>query len=139
MFPMTSRRSPVGTVLAGTYRLTRLIAEGGMGTVYEAVQVRLNRRFAVKLLTRESAGNPEALARFRREAEVTAKLAHPHIVQVADFGATDEGDPYLIMEYLDGEDLEQRLRRVGRFNLGSAVRVVHQVASALSASHALGI
>ena len=107
--------------------------------MYEAVQVRLNRRFAVKLLTREAAGNPEALARFRREAEVTAKLAHPHIIQVADYGATDEGDPYLVMEYLDGEDLEQRLRRVGRFNLASAVRVVHQVASAVSASHSQGI
>jgi len=92
----------------GTYRIQRLLGEGGMGAVYEATQVRLNKRVAVKVMARELTANPEALARFRREAEVTSGLGHPHIVQVFDFGATPTGEPFLAMEYLDGEDLEHR-------------------------------
>lgn len=136
---MTRHASPIGTVLAGTYRITRAIAEGGMGTVYEAVQIRLNRRFAVKLLSPEATASPEGVARFRREAEVMSQLAHPHLIHVADFGTTDRNEPYLVMEFLDGRDLEQRLRREGRLSLPTAVHIAKQVASALSASHAQGI
>lgn len=129
----------VGTTLQSRYRLTRLIGKGGMGTVYEAVQVPLGKRVAVKIMARELAANEEALARFRREADVTSQLGHPHIVQVFDFGETASGEPYLVMEYLEGEDLERRLARVGRFSLDGAMKVVKQVASALSATHARGI
>src|SRR5688500_541190 len=96
----------VGTVLDGAYLLTRLLSLGGMGTVYEATQLRLDRRVAVKIMTAELADNPEALARFRREVKITSKLAHPHIVQLLDFGITGEYRPYLVTEYLEGEDLE---------------------------------
>ena len=129
----------VGTTLQSRYRLNRLIGRGGMGAVYEAVQVPLNKRVAVKVMARQLAANEEALARFRREADVTSQLGHPHIVQVFDFGETGTGEPYLVMEYLEGEDLEQRLARVGRLSLAATVKVVKQVASALSATHARGI
>ena len=98
----------VGSVLGGSYRITRLIGQGGMGAVYEGVQTRLERRVAVKLMARELSSNPEAIARFRREAEVTSQIGHPHIVQVFDFGQAPGGEPYLVMEYLEGEDLEKR-------------------------------
>src|SRR5262245_19664790 len=129
----------VGVVLDGAFKLTRLIYEGAMGTIYEAQQLRLNRRVAVKVMVPELATNPEALARFRREIEVTSRLAHPHVIQLLDFGAAPSGQPYLVMEYLDGEDLERRLSRVGRMPLDAVVEVVRQVAAALAATHALGV
>ncbi len=129
----------VGTVLQGSFKLTRLIGQGGMGTVYEGTQLRLNKRVAIKLLSRHLTANQEALARFRREAEVTSQLGHPHIVQVFDFGTAPSGEPYLVMEYLEGEDLDQRIRRVGRIRLAEVGSVIKQIASALSATHARGI
>ena len=129
----------VGTVLEGAYRITRLIGEGGMGAVYEAVQLRLNKRVAIKLMARDLASNREALARFRREAEITSHLGHPHLVTVVDFGQAESGEPYLVMEYLEGEDLDHRLRRVGRMSIEAVVHVVRQVASALNAAHDQGV
>jgi serine/threonine-protein kinase len=129
----------VGTVLEGAYRITRLIGEGGMGAVYEAVQLRLAKRVAVKLMARHLAADQKALARFHREAEITSRLGHPHLVAVVDYGQAESGEPYLVMEYLEGEDLDHRLRRVGRLPIDTVVRIVKQVASALSAAHGQGI
>ena len=129
----------VGTVLEGAYRITRLMGEGGMGAVYEAVQLRLNKRVAIKLMARDLASNREALARFHREAEITSHLGHPHLVTVFDFGQAESGEPYLVMEYLEGEDLDHRLRRVGRMPIEAVVHVVRQVASALNAAHDQGV
>jgi serine/threonine protein kinase len=128
-----------GTALEGAYQLTRLVGEGGMGAVYEGLQISLNRRVAVKVMARELAGSPEALARFRREVHITTRLAHPHIVQVLDVGSTPEGLPFLVMEYLEGEDLERRLRRVRRLPLPRVMHVVRQAVSALAATHRKGI
>jgi eukaryotic-like serine/threonine-protein kinase len=129
----------VGSVLEGAYRITRLIGQGGMGAVYEAVQLRLNKRVAIKLMARDLAANHEALARFHREAEITSHLGHPHLVNVIDFGQAESGEPYLVMEYLDGEDLDHRLRRVGRMAIEATSHVVRQVASALNAAHDQGV
>jgi serine/threonine-protein kinase len=131
--------SLVGTVLGGAYQVTRLVGQGGMGAVYEGVHSRLGRRVAIKVMDRNLAENTEALARFRREIEVTAKLEHPNIVQVSDFGTAPTGEPYLVMEYLDGEDLDQRLAREGRVSFATAVAIVNQLASALAVTHAEGI
>ena len=130
---------PLGTELGGGYRLTRLISEGGMATVYEAIQLRLDRRVAVKVMVPALADQPEALARFRREVKITSKLAHPHIVQLLDIGTTATGQPYLVTEFLEGEDLEQRLARSGRLPLTTAMTILRQIASALAAVHAKGI
>jgi serine/threonine protein kinase len=129
----------VGTVLDDAYFLNRLIFEGGMGTVYEGVHMRLRKKVAVKVMVTELAESTEGLARFRREVEVTSQLAHPNVIQLLDFGSTPAGQPYLVMEYLEGEDLEHRLGRVGRLPLAAAVDVVRQIASALAVIHAKGI
>jgi eukaryotic-like serine/threonine-protein kinase len=131
--------SPPGTVLGGAYRLVRQISEGGMGTVFEAIQLRLDRRVAVKLLREGLAEDPEALARFRREVKVMSKLGHPHVVQLLDFGTTDARQPYLVTEYLEGEDLQRRLDRVERLPLLTTLSIVRQVTSALAAIHAKAI
>ena len=129
----------VGLQLGGTYRLVGLIGEGGMGAVYEAHHLRIRKRVAVKVMNQSMAGNVDAVARFHREAAVTSRLAHPNLVQVSDFGLTEQGQPYLVMEFLEGEDLERRLRRAGPVNLRSAVHLTRQVAAGLSVVHAKGI
>jgi len=130
---------PAGTVLGDSYRITRLIGIGGMGAIYEATHLGGGKRVAIKMMAKELAEHPEALARFRREVKVTTELAHPNIIEVVDVGASPEGVPYLVMEYLDGEDLEARLERDGRVSLPVAVQIVKQVASALSVAHAEGV
>jgi eukaryotic-like serine/threonine-protein kinase len=130
---------PDGTVLDGTYRLTRLLGQGAMGTVYEGHHTGAGKRVAVKVMHRELLAYPEAAARFRREAKVTSELDHPNVVSVFGFGATPAGQPYLVMELLDGEDLQTRLERVGPLPLPTVVQIVNQVASALAATHAAGI
>ena len=102
---------PAGTVLGDTYRITRLIGIGGMGAIYEAAHIGTGKHVAIKMMSKELSAHPEALARFRREVKVTTELAHPHIIDVFDFGASPTGEPYLVMEYLEGEDLEARLAR----------------------------
>jgi serine/threonine protein kinase len=129
----------LGVVLGGAYRITRLIGEGGMGSVYEAMHLRLDKRVAVKVMTREMASNQEALARFHREAGVASHLGHPHLVNIIDFGTSEAGEPYLVMEYLDGEDLDHRLRRAGCLPVEAAVQIAKQVAAALAVVHAQGI
>ena len=128
-----------GTVLDGAYRLTRLVSIGGMGTVYEAVQLRLDKRVAIKVMAHALTHSREAMARFRREVKITTKLAHPHIVQLLDFGSTAGGQPYLVTEFLEGEDLDRRLARVERLPLAMVLRLLRQISSALSAIHAKGI
>src|SRR5579863_999247 len=102
-------QSLIGATINNTYKVDRLIGEGGMGAVYAAKHLRLPTTVAIKtlLIDRMPGGgaSPELLARFRREAEITATLRHPNIVQVTDFNVLDDGTPYLVMELLEGEDL----------------------------------
>ena len=140
---MTDDRQPAatlaGALIDGAYEITRLLSSGSMGAVYEAVQLRLNRRVAVKMIAPDLADDPESLARFRREVKILSRLAHPNVVQLLDFGTTVSGTPYLVTEYLEGEDLEDRLHRHKALPLERAVPIVRQVASALAAMHAKGI
>ena len=139
---MTENAAPApldGVVLDGRYQIERLLGEGGMGMVYSATDRRLDKRVAIKIIARELAANPEALERFRREARVTSGLGHPNIVQVFDFSATPGGEPFFVLELLEGEDLDRRLRRTGRLPLPGVVHIISQVASALAATHAKGI
>jgi serine/threonine protein kinase len=144
----------VGEVLGGTYRLVRRLGEGGMGAVYEASHTRLNKRFAVKTLHASIAGHPEAYKRFQREAQITSEIGHPHIIEVIDFvgeaqsgrqprGAQAVGRrddmPYLVMELLDGEELEDKLEREGWLPLEQVVTLLTEVASGLSAAHDAGV
>src|SRR5438270_6740525 len=102
----------VGTVLAETYEITQLLGQGGMGAVYAAKHLRLpGKRVAVKVLLGVAAADRESFARFRREAEIASRIGHPNIVTVHDFNVLPSGTPYLVLEYLDGEDLAHRLER----------------------------
>jgi serine/threonine-protein kinase len=129
----------VGRVLQGRYRLTGLIAQGGMGVVYDAVQVNLGRRVAIKCLHTKYARDAVAIARFQHEAVVSGGFGHPHIVEVFDMGTLDDGAPFLVMERLEGETVTARLRRERRFDVGLAVSVARQSVSALVATHARSI
>ena len=111
----------VGVTLSGRYRLQRLIATGGMGQVWEAVDSRLGRRVAVKVLKAEFSSDPEFVERFRAEARTVAMLNHPGIASVYDYGETDmDGEgrtAYLVMELINGEPLNSVIKRTGRLSL----------------------
>jgi serine/threonine-protein kinase len=128
-----------GLIIAGKYRLERELGRGSMGTVYRAVHVTLGQRVAIKLISGEHLPSSEARKRFSVEAKAAAKLRSRHVVQVYDDGETPEGDPYIVLEYLDGETLEQRLEREHDVALADAVRIVVHVARALARAHARGI
>lgn len=129
----------VGCVLNGRYRIVRLIGAGGMARVYEVENLKLPSRAALKVLNRPPSGTEDLLRRFRREAEIQAKLNHPNLVRVFDWDVTPDQNPYLIMELLPGEDLAQRLRRDGVLSLPVAVSIFSQTAAALQHAHAHGI
>lgn len=134
------RRSLVGETLHQTYRIERLLVRGGMGSVFEASHSRLpSKRFAVKVLHANVPKQLEAYKRFRREAEITTQLGHPHIVEVIDFNETPEGEPYMVMEYLEGETLGARIRREKQLPPNDVVMVAQQVGSALEAAHRKGV
>jgi formylglycine-generating enzyme required for sulfatase activity len=127
-------------VLAGKLRLLRPLGEGGMGVVWAARHLTLGTDVAVKLIRPErGAADPALTARFEREARATARIAHPHVVQVMDFGAVDGAVPYLVMELLRGFTLAELLARGGRLSLATVKSLVQQVGSALESAHAHGI
>jgi tRNA A-37 threonylcarbamoyl transferase component Bud32 len=125
----------VGTSLNGRYRLEARIAAGGMSTVYRALDETLERQVAVKLMNREVASDSDQLERFRREARAVAQLSHPHIVGVIDAGE-DDGRAYIVFEYVEGETLKERIRRLGRLPITEAVAYAIEIARALGAAHA---
>jgi tRNA A-37 threonylcarbamoyl transferase component Bud32 len=128
----------VGIQLNGRYRLDAQIGAGGMSTVYRAFDATLERRVAIKLMHREIASDSDQLERFRREARAVAQLSHPHIVGVID-AAEDDSRPYIVFEYVEGETLKERIRRLGRLPVDEAVAYSIEIARALGAAHARGI
>jgi serine/threonine-protein kinase len=136
--PPPSSSFAAGRLLGGKYRLIRRLGEGAMGEVWAAVNVALDLPVALKLIHRR-ARHPELLRRLLREGQAAAKLAHPGVVRVYDFGETDADDPYIVMERLEGEDLRQVLEARGRLSAEEAVRVMLPVAAALHAAHLRGV
>ena len=129
----------LGKLLGDTYRITRVVGEGGMGRVYEARHLRLKeRRFAVKCLHADLARNPEMAARFLREAETASSIKHPNVVDVFDVHHSD-GTPYLVGEFLEGEELADYVNRKGPLDARMAAKVTRQVCHALAAAHERGI
>jgi eukaryotic-like serine/threonine-protein kinase len=124
----------VGTHLSGRYRLDAQIGAGGMSTVYRAFDVTLERPVAIKLMHREIASDSDQLERFRREARAVARLSHPHIVGVIDAGE-DESRPYIVFEYVEGETLKERIRRMGRLPIDEAIAYTIEIARALGCAH----
>ena len=131
----------VGRVIAGRFVLDRRLGKGGMGVVHLANHNVLKRPFAVKLLRREFVSNERALARFFREARVASSVDHPNIVSIYDYGQTDKGEPYLVMEYVEGTGLYQLVQqsRDKRLHPAYAVHILVQVARALAHAHQRGV
>jgi|GEM_PF-4671413 len=129
-----------GRVFENKYRIGRFIGEGGMGVIYEAEHTGIGKKLAIKFLNPQLRKNDEAYERFKREAMASAMIAHQNIVNVIDIGETpDEKIPYIIMEYLSGEDLSQRIAKWGRIPFMEAKEIMIQVLEALSAVHSCGI
>jgi eukaryotic-like serine/threonine-protein kinase len=131
-------RTLVGTQLNGRYRLDAQVGAGGMSTVYRAFDITLERPVAIKLLHREIAADSDQIERFRREARAVAQLSHPHIVTVIDAGE-DDGRPYIVFEFVEGETLKQRIKRLGRLPVDEAVAYAIEIARALGAAHSRNI
>jgi serine/threonine-protein kinase len=128
----------IGQLISGRYRISSLIGEGGMGAVYLAEHTLMRKRFALKLLHPQMAENQEVLARFRREAEAAAHVEHPNIVAATDFGQTEDGAFFLVLEYVDGVTLRNRLAG-GPLSTAQALYVARQIALALGRAHEAGI
>src|ERR671915_2041754 len=124
----------IGTLISERYRLEEKIGSGGMSSVYRAFDPTLERWVAIKLMHRDISTDPDQLERFRREARAVARLNHPHVVIVIDAGE-DEGTPYIVFEYIEGETLKDRIRRLGRLPVLETVAYAVEIGRALSAAH----
>jgi|SRR5579859_7407423 len=128
-----------GDVLAGKYRVERLLGVGGMGVVVSAHHMQLDERVALKFLRPEALENPEAVARFDREARAAVKIKSEHVARVSDVGRLDNGAPYMVMEYLEGRDLGAWIHERGALPVEQATEFVLQACEAIADAHALGI
>src|SRR3954453_18378448 len=118
-----STESPVreGDILAGKYRVEKVLGVGGMGVVVAATHTELEQRVALKFLLPDAALNPDVVARFQREARAAAKIKSEHVARVSDVGTMDNGLPYIVMEFLEGGDLADLLARRGKIPIAQAV------------------
>lgn len=123
----------------GQYKLRRQLGSGGMGDVYLAEHVLMKRPCAIKVIRPEKAGDPKVLARFEREVQATAKLSHWNTVDIFDYGRTDDGTFYYVMEYLPGMNLAELVRESGALPPARALHLIRQVCNALAEAHDLGL
>jgi serine/threonine-protein kinase len=143
--PTAMKRAPVagqlrdGDVIAGRYRIVSALAAGGMGEVYRAEHVELGKVFALKVMKQELSSDQDFVDRFKREAVASSRIGQHNIVDISDFGRTDEGRFYFVMEFLDGPTLAEVMRRERVLHVSRAVNIGVQIARALGAAHALGI
>jgi eukaryotic-like serine/threonine-protein kinase len=128
-----------GDTIEGKYRIVRLLGEGGMGAVYEGENVRIHRKVAIKVLHAAVAAKADVVQRFEREAQAAGRIGSEHIVEVLDLGNLPEGDRFMVMEYLDGESLGERIKRKKRLAPQEVGHLLHQLLEGLAAAHAAGI
>lgn len=134
-----SKEAHPGDILAGKYKVERILGRGGMGQVLLATHVQLQQRVAIKTLLPDALQSPTLVARFSQEARSTVKIQSEHVVRVLDVGALDSGAPFMVMEYLEGADLAQLLKQRGALPLIEVVEYVLQACEALAQAHKLGI
>src|SRR5215210_9037685 len=125
--------------IAGRFRIERELGTGGMGTVYLATHLGLERPVAVKIIKREFASDSDVADRFLREARTMAKLRHPHAAMIFDAGSLPDGRHFIIMEFVEGQTLSEVLEREGPFTPERAVRIASDVCDVLAEAHNLGI
>ena len=125
----------LGTVVDGRYEIRAVLGEGGMGVVYEVRHQTLGKRFALKALRKELASDSDIAARFMQEARTAASVSHPGLVEITDFGQLPTGQPFFVMELLEGQSLATLIRRGGPIPAARAVGIVRQIAEALGAAH----
>ncbi|MBK6427571.1 MAG: serine/threonine protein kinase [Blastocatellia bacterium] len=128
-----------GLCIDDKYRLEELLGEGGMGSVYRAVQLRLDRKLAVKVLRHDIESSPAAVDRLRREALAVSRLRHPNIVSVVDFGVSADIGAFIVFEYLDGRSLASELDESGRMSADEAIELLLPVCRAIGAAHDAGV
>lgn len=128
-----------GTLLAGKYRVEHVLGEGGMGVVVAAQHEQLGQRVAMKFLLPGACENPTVVTRFLREARAAVQIKSEHVARVIDVGTLDGGEPYIVMEYLEGADLSQTVRALGPLTVSDAADFVLQACEALAEAHSLGI
>jgi len=128
-----------GDILAGKYRVERVLGIGGMGVVVAAHHIQLDEKVALKFLLPEALGNSESVARFAREARAAVKIKSEHVARVTDVGTLPNGAPYMVMEYLEGGDLADWIKQRGPLPIEQAVEFVLQACVAVADAHALGI
>lgn len=133
-----AREALLGKTIAGRYILRSLLGHGGMGAVYEAEQLNIGKKVAIKFVDPEFITDEQILTRFAREARAMSTIESPHIVSIFDAG-TEDGKPFLVMELLRGEDLGQRLRRTSRVPVAESLHIVAMVLKGLSKAHAAGV
>jgi len=131
--------SLLGQVLAGKYRMDERLNEGGMGAVYRGTHVLMDKTVAVKVLRPSLAADEKIVARFSREARAASRISHPHALSVTDFGESEDGVVFLVMEYLDGKTLKEIIREEGPMPLPRVVEIIRQVGGALDAAHGQGV
>jgi len=130
---------PVGTVLAGKYRITREIGRGGMAAVYEAANVDIGKRVAIKVLAQELTTSAVVVERFLREARAAAAIRSPYICDIYDSGKLDDGRPFLVLELLEGESLYERMTKIRWLDIETTTSIVSQVCRGLTKAHAANI
>ncbi|MET0287156.1 MAG: protein kinase [Polyangiales bacterium] len=133
------RDALLGTLIDSRYRVDAQIGEGGMGVVYKATHVALNKVVALKILRGDMAKEPEVVQRFMQEAQAASGIGHENIIDIHDFGQLPDGTAYFVMEYLNGRPLNDLIQRGGSIPTADAVSILRQVASALGAAHDRGI
>ncbi|MDQ3585850.1 MAG: serine/threonine protein kinase, partial [Acidobacteriota bacterium] len=126
-------------IIANRFRVECEIGKGGMGTVYRATHLGLERAVAVKILKPEFAADPDVGERFMREARTMARLRHQRAAMIFDAGRLPDGRPFIVMEYVEGQTLADTLARDGRFAPERAVRIACEICDVLAEAHALGI
>jgi serine/threonine protein kinase len=128
-----------GEIIDGKYRIVRLLGEGGMGAVYEGENTRIHRKVAIKVLHAAVAAKADVVQRFEREAQAAGRIGSEHIVEVLDLGNLPTGDRFMVMEFLEGESLGDRIKRRKRMPANEVARIIHELLEGLAAAHAQSI
>ena len=130
----------IGQTIQGRYRVESLLGTGGMGAVYRVMHLGIDKRMALKMLSKRMMQHPNVVARFEREAKAAASFGHPHVAAATDYGRTEDGRFYLVMEYIDGKELRDAMDlAIAPFPPTRALFIARQIATALTRAHKLGI